>query len=106
MAVVVPIIVPSIIHKQKRILAAFRAAGATDASRAKTLAELGLEEGHVLRILLGHEVLRDAGERRFWLDEAAAQAHEARRHRFAFTIVAAMLVLVVGGGVVLWLTTH
>ena len=106
MAVVVPIIVPVIVRKQRRLVDAFRAAGATEPAKATPLAALALEDGHALKLLRSHGIVQEAGDQKLWLDEARWNAHQARRTRIASTIVATMLVLVVGGLVVLWFATH
>ena len=106
MAVVVPIVVPAIVRHQRRILEALRAAGATHPSRAASIEQLGVHDGQAMRILLRHEVVRDAGDRRLWLDEAACTAHEARHTRFAIGAAVIMGTLVFGGLLALWLAKN
>ncbi|MGB2867299.1 MAG: hypothetical protein WBD36_02515 [Bacteroidota bacterium] len=83
-----------VVHKQKKIVAAFRRAGATSGDRATTVDNLGIHAGLAFRILRRHEILREANDEYFYLDEAAWEAHRARRHRIAFIILA---ICVVGG---------
>lgn len=101
-AVIVPII-PAILRHQKRIIAALRAAGATEPARAASVDELAVHAGQALRILRRHEIVRDAGDQRLWLDEAAWSAHEARRVRFAVRLACVMATLVSGGLLALWI---
>lgn len=82
----------AMIHKQKKIVGAFREAGATSAERAATAASLAIHQGAAFRILRGHDVLREAGGGRLYLDESAWEALRARRLRIALTIVGTFLV--------------
>src|SRR5262245_28932915 len=85
------------VHKQKTIVAAFRAAGATAPGGATTAAALGLHEGLAFRTLCRHAVLRDAGDRRLYLDEPAWESHQARRRRvgLACTLLGVLAVAIV-----------
>ena len=89
----IPPVGAAIVRKQNRIVAAFRAAGATARERATTVAALGVREGLALRILRRHAILRDAGEQRLYLDEPIWEAHQAKRRRIALGIMAAMLLV-------------
>ncbi len=79
--------------KQKQIVAAFRAAGATSPDRATTADALGLHQGLAFRILLRHEVLREVGEQRLYLDEPNLEALRATRRRLAFIILGIALLV-------------
>ena len=50
-----------LIWRQRHIISTFREAGATDAARARSLEELGIRRGAVLRRLRRHGVLVDTG---------------------------------------------
>ena len=78
--------------KQKKIVRAFRDAGATSADRAATAAGLAIHQGVAFRILRGHGVLREAGDGRLYLDESAWEALRARRLRIALAILGTFLV--------------
>lgn len=106
MAVIVPVVIPPILHHQRRIVAAFRAAGATDPGRATTVEKLAVRGGQALRILLRHGILHDAGDGMLWLDEVAWNAHEARRRRFALRLILGMVTLVSAALLTLWLIQH
>ena len=88
------------IRKQKKIVGAFRDAGATSAERAATAASLSLHEGLAVRILRGHGVLREAGDGRLYLDESSWDGLRARRRRIALTILGTLLVA--AAAVMLW----
>ena len=83
-----------IVREQNRIVAAFRSAGATDRARATTMAALGVHEGMAFRILRRHDILREAGEQRLYLDEPVWEAHRVKRRRFALGIIGATLLAV------------
>lgn len=106
MAAVVPIIVPPVARHQKRIVAAFRAAGATDRSRAVTVEKLAVREGTALSILRRHGIVRDAGNQMLWLDEAAWNAREAKGRRFAIRFAVGMAMLVLAALWTLWVVQH
>jgi len=82
----------AMVQKQKKIVRAFREAGATSAERAASAASLAVHEGVAFKILRGHEVLREAGDGRLYLDESAWEALRARRLRIALAIVGTFLV--------------
>jgi hypothetical protein len=82
----------AMVHKQKKIVGAFREAGATSADRAVTAASLAIHRGPAFRILRGHGVLREAGDDRLYLDESAWESLRSRRLRIALAILGAFLV--------------
>ena len=79
--------IAAVVARERKIVAAFRDAGATSRDRATTAAALGVHEGLAFRILCRRAVLREAGERRFYLDEPRWEALRARRRHIAFTIL-------------------
>ncbi len=84
-----------IVRREKKIVAAFRTAGATSRDRAATAAALGVHEGLAFRILCRHAVLREVGERRLYLDEPNWEALRARRRRLAFTILGIVMLMAI-----------
>lgn len=58
-----------------------RMAGATSAQQARTLEELGISRGLVLRRLRERAVIRQAGPDRFYLDEQSWEAVRRGRRR-------------------------
>jgi hypothetical protein len=82
-----------VVRRQKRIVAAFRAAGAVGRERATTAAALGIQEGLAFRTLRRHGILREEGERKHFLDEAGWEAHQLRRRRIALIILSVVVVL-------------
>ncbi|HEX6811671.1 MAG TPA: hypothetical protein VF384_08625 [Planctomycetota bacterium] len=100
--VVLPLPFPAvIIRRQKKIVAAFRAAGAISQDRATTIAALDVHEGMALRLLRRNAVVREVGENRVYLDEPSWEMREARRHRIARTILTTVLLIAVVAA--LWL---
>jgi hypothetical protein len=92
----------AIIHKEKEIVASFRAAKAVSPSAAKTPATLGVHEGIALNRLRARAVLREAGDGRLYLDEPSWEALRLLRRRLALV----MLMLVVALGVVAYLAAR
>ena len=82
-----------VVRRQKKIVAAFRAAGAVTRERATTAAALGIQEGLAFRTLCRHAILREEGDRRFYLDEASWEARRLKRRRIAFTILVVVALL-------------
>jgi IS5 family transposase len=80
--------VGAIVRKQKQLVAAFRDAGATSPTQAKTLAELGLAAGLAERQLRRHTVLRENAVGALYLDTASWEGLRARRKRWAWVCVA------------------
>ena len=94
----------AVVHKQRQIVALFRAAGATSSNRATTAATLGVQEGLAFRILLS-AVVREVGEQRVYLDESSWESHQKKRRRLAFIIPGLVLLcLVLTAGIVFWAT--
>src|SRR5262245_8419046 len=80
-----------IIRKQNRIVEQFRTAGATSASKAKTVDEIGADEGMAYSILLRHEVLHKIGNL-VYLDETSWESHRKQRRRNALIAVTCVVV--------------
>jgi hypothetical protein len=89
-----------VVRKEKKIVAAFLAAGATSPERAATAAALGVHEGLAFRILRRRAVLREVAEQRLYLDEPSWEALQMMRRRLAFAISG--IVLLVGILTFLW----
>lgn len=84
---------PAIIARKRRhLIAAFRTHGATSPATARTLEELGLGHGTLVRIQEHRHVLVDAGNGRFYLDEA----REAAVSRTRRLLLGAILLLAIG----------
>jgi hypothetical protein len=76
---------------ERRVVEAFRAAGATNAETARTLEALRLHDGLAVARLRDRAVIRDAGQGRFYVDLAAWRA--VRRIRRRLLIVTSILIL-------------
>lgn len=84
---------PAIIARKRRhLLATFRRHGATSPATARTLDELGLGHGMLVRVQEHRHVLVDAGGGRFYLDEER-EAAVARTRRL---LAAAFILLGIG----------
>ena len=92
----------AIVAKEKRIVAAFRQAGATSRESAMTREAIGLHGHLAFSKLVGHAVLREAGEGRFYLDEQKWEALRQFRQRLAL----GMLLLVAAGLLTAYLVTR
>lgn len=81
--------------RRKRLVRAFREAGATEASRAVTLEQLGQRRSWIFDQMAGHGVFLAVagGGDLYFMNEAAAKAFLAARRRRAL-IIAGMLLLV------------
>lgn len=85
--------------KRRRILRAFRVAGATSATAAKSPEALDVSRGLMYRRLVSSGVLREEPGGGVWLDEAA----EARWERRARVLMLTMFVLVLVAACVMML---
>lgn len=84
-----------IVIRRKRLIRAFREAGATDRSRAVTPEQLGKPRDWIFEQLVraGVFVATEAG--RYYLDEAAAAAFQARFRKQSFIFAAVFLLVLV-----------
>jgi len=76
----------AVMHKQREIVTAFRAAGATSAANGKTSSALGIREGHAFRRLRQRSVLRAAANGGLYLDVPAWEALRVLRRRLALIL--------------------
>ena len=80
-----------VIRKEKDIVAAFEARGATSAATAKPLGALNLEESRFFERLVRRGVLHKGDPGTWYLDQAGWQAERAKRRRLALMLMAVML---------------
>ncbi len=86
----------AVIIKQNRYMSVFRSAGATDPSRARTLADLGLRDGWVFRRMQDRDVFRPGPRpETFYIDERAAEEFVDARRRRAFYMMLLILIVAV-----------
>jgi hypothetical protein len=80
---------------ERAIMDAFRLADATHADRARPLDQIGMTPTDTLDQLLGTGLIREAGARRFYLDETAVVARRtaasSRSRRTRFWILAVVI---------------
>lgn len=88
----------AIAAKERRIVDRFRDIGATSASRARTIHDVGISENAGFRRLRRNEVIRQAGPELFYLDEEVWVAVRRTRRRVAMAVLAILLLLFAGIG--------
>jgi len=93
MAVVVPIVPIAVVAHRRRILRKFEEAGASDAARARTPAELDVKVGHIFGRMVKSGVLVAASEGRYYVS-AEGLARERRWKRNAVLSVIGLVVVV------------
>jgi hypothetical protein len=82
--------------KERHIVDAFEAAGATTAERAQSPADLGVDSGGVAwHRLRNRAIVRDAGEGRFYVDRETWQATRRMRQRRLLVVVALVIVVAI-----------
>ena len=89
-----------IVARERRIVEAFRRAGATLPQKALTLDAAGVAEDGAVRWLRKHAVLREASPGTFYVDEPSWRSLRAFRRRLAIVMAA----ILIGAGALLWLT--
>jgi hypothetical protein len=82
-----------LLAQERRMVNRLRTAGAVTPAQARTLEELGITGGVILRRLRERAVVREAGPDRFYLDEPSWEA--VRRGRRRAIHVLGVIVLVV-----------
>jgi hypothetical protein len=86
-------------RERRRVVEAFRVAGATSAAQAITPDRIGHVRFHVVARLEGRQVIRRTDDGRVWLDEAAWETYHARLHRMAFLVLGvALLAMLISVG--------
>ena len=83
-----------IIRREREIVSIFRAAGATRADAARRPEELDVDRRVAFRLLVGHAVLRDVGDGRYYLDEPSWNAFGAMRRRLVAVLLISVLVVI------------
>jgi hypothetical protein len=80
--------------QERRMVGRLRAAGAVSREQARTLEELGITRGVILRRLRERAVIRQAAPDRFYLDEESwAAVRRSRRRAIHVLWVIALVVL-------------
>ena len=83
-----------ILAKERRMVGRLRMAGAVSPEQARTLEELGISKGVILRRLRERAVIRQSGPDRFYLDEPSWEAIRRGRRRAIHVLgVIALVVL-------------
>jgi hypothetical protein len=84
--------------KERRIVDAFRDAGATSPSVARTAQDVGIYEDIGFKRLRRHEVIREANPGFFYLDEPVWSAVRRTRRRLVAVLLVIVMFLIVSGG--------
>ena len=77
--------------ERRRILRAFRSAGAIAPDRARSLSRLGLEDGLLLRRFRDNGIVREVKAGEYYLDEDAYKEWQQTAMRWVIVIMAIML---------------
>lgn len=84
-----------VLARERRMVGRFRSAGAVSREQARTLEELGLTRGVILRRLRERAVIREAAAEHFYLDEASWEAvRRSRRRAIRVLGVIALVILI------------
>jgi hypothetical protein len=84
-----------ILAKERRMVNRLRMMGAVGPAQARTLDELGISRGVILRRLRERAVIRDAGSQRYYLDEPSwAAVRRSRRRAIHVAWVIALIVII------------
>ena len=82
-----------ILARERRMVNRLRTSGAVTPEQARTLDELGITKGVILRRLRERAVIRQAGPDRFYLDEPSWEAVRRSRRRAIHVLGVIALVL-------------
>jgi hypothetical protein len=83
----------AIVIRRKRLVRAFREAGAIDPTRAATPEQLGQRRSWVFDQMAAHSVFIATADGRYYLNEQAAVEFLAARRKRALTITGVLLLL-------------
>lgn len=82
-----------LLARERRMVSRLRTAGAVTPEQARTLDELGITKGVILRRLRERAVIRTAGPDRYYLDEPSWEAVRRSRRRAIHVLGVVALVL-------------
>ena len=85
--------VPPSVHAEHRVVRALRHAGATAPDAAQPFSPTRAMDGRALERLLAVDLVRDAGNGRCWLDEAAYGAYRGERRKRVLVALAVLLAI-------------
>jgi hypothetical protein len=81
--------------ERRRILKAFRSAGALAPERARTLERLGLKHGSFIRNFRAQRIVREVKTGEFYLDEDALREHQSMMLKWlAVPLVLVLMMLI------------
>jgi hypothetical protein len=82
--------------REQRLIDAFRAAGATSPSTAKSFAAVGVGDQFAIRRLHNRAVIREAAPGSYYLDEEVWTAVRNTRRRLAAVLMSVLLIVLIG----------
>ena len=86
-----------IMMRERRLVERFRSAGATEPGSARSLSEIGADDGLALRRLQRRAVLRETTGGGYYLDEPSWSAVRGMRRRvIAIVVVISVVALIYG----------
>ncbi len=86
-----------VLHKERRVARRFQEAGATSVDRARTLEQVGVQRGVVLRRLRERGVIREGAPEHYYLDETAWTELGRVRRRTALVVLVVVVALILTG---------
>lgn len=87
-------VVAFVLAKERRMVARFVAAGATSREQARSLEQVGVSRGVILRRLRERAVIRQVGTDAYYVDQESWAAVRRMRRRTASVVVAIGLAIV------------
>ncbi|HEY2824053.1 MAG TPA: hypothetical protein VGI83_00765 [Gemmatimonadales bacterium] len=88
----------------RHIIRAFQDGRATSPNSARSLADLRVDHGMLVRRLRENGVIREASPGTFYLDEAALAAWQQRQRTIAATILALVMLGLLAAALYVWFT--
>ena len=95
-----------IVRKERELVDHLRSVGAVSTDTARTLTQLGADQGLAWRRLVERAVIRSTPVGTWYLDEPSWMALRRMRRRLAFVLAAIGLIVALGGTIMALLGGH
>ncbi|HEV2291170.1 MAG TPA: hypothetical protein VGR60_04975 [Gemmatimonadales bacterium] len=95
-----------IVRKERELVDHLRSVGAVSPDTARTLSQLGADQGPAWRRLVEHAVIRSTPVGTWYLDEPSWMALRRMRRRLALVVAAAGLIVALGAMIVSLIGGH
>jgi hypothetical protein len=82
-------------RREEEVRQDFHRAGALQPLDARSLADVGLEENHIVRRMMKRAVIRESEPGMFYFDEEVWQSVRSMRRRMAIVLLVAMVLLLI-----------